>query len=160
MSQAEELVPYHTVTRDIYAPIGQVWGILGGFGAEKAWYPGCIRLSLEGFGIGSIRTFSYEYPAGPHTGERYEFSEEMTEVDAANYSISFRVRRPDYPDMVAFGTTALEYIGPNKTRFIWRAKGVHSRRNTRKSWLRTWNCAFPVLSRPSQSKWNKRTWAN
>ncbi|KAH6973109.1 hypothetical protein BKA56DRAFT_691801 [Ilyonectria sp. MPI-CAGE-AT-0026] len=123
MSQVQEFVPYHTVTRDIYAPIGEVWGILGGFGAEKAWYPGCIKLTLEGFGIGSIRTFSYEYPAGPHKGERYEFSEEMTEVDAANYSMSFRVRRPDYPDMMAIGTTALEYIGPNKTRFIWSSKG-------------------------------------
>ncbi|EXA32582.1 START-like domain superfamily [Fusarium oxysporum f. sp. vasinfectum] len=123
MSQTQELVPYTTVTRDIYAPIGEVWGILGGFGAEKAWYPGCIKLSLEGFGIGSIRRFSYEYPEGPQKGQRYEFSEEMTEVDASNHSMTFRVRRPDYPDMIAFGTTALEYIGPNKTRFIWSSKG-------------------------------------
>ncbi|EGU80194.1 hypothetical protein FOPG_14533 [Fusarium oxysporum f. sp. conglutinans race 2 54008] len=123
MSQNQELVPYHTVTRDIYAPIGEVWGILGGFGAEKAWYPGCIKLSLEGFGIGSVRRFSYEYPAGPQKGQRYEFSEELTEVDAPNYSMTFRVRRPDYPDMIAFGTTALEFIGPNKTRFIWSSKG-------------------------------------
>ncbi|CAG9990054.1 unnamed protein product [Clonostachys byssicola] len=123
MSQAPELVLYHTVIRDIYAPIDEVWGILGGFGAEKSWYPGCIKLSLEGFGIGSIRTFSYEYPAGPHKGERYEFSEELTEVDAGNHSMTFRVTRPDYPGMIAFGTTALEYIGPNKTRFIWSARG-------------------------------------
>ncbi|KAM0540184.1 hypothetical protein ACHAPJ_013623 [Fusarium lateritium] len=47
----------------------------------------------------------------------------MTEVDAANYLMTFRVRRPDYPEMIAFGTTALEYIGPNKTRFIWSGKG-------------------------------------
>lgn len=123
MSQAEELVHYQSVAREIYAPIGEVWGILGGFGAEKAWYPGCIKLSLEGFGIGSIRTFSYEYPAGPHKGERYEFSEELTEVDAANYSMTFRVQRPDNPGMLAFGKTALEYIGSNKTRFIWSARG-------------------------------------
>ncbi|EXL47892.1 hypothetical protein FOCG_10405 [Fusarium oxysporum f. sp. radicis-lycopersici 26381] len=102
MSQTQELVPYTTVTRDIYAPIGEVWGILGGFGAEKA---------------------CYEYPEGPQKGQRYEFSEEMTEVDASNHSMTFRVRRPDYPDMVAFGTTALEYLGPNKTRFIWSSKG-------------------------------------
>ena len=49
--------------------------------------------------------------------------EEMTEVDASNHSMTFKVRRPDYPDMVAFGTTALEYLGPNKTRFIWSSKG-------------------------------------
>ncbi|UPK91752.1 hypothetical protein LCI18_002687 [Fusarium solani-melongenae] len=123
MSQTQDLVPYATVTRDIYAPIGEVWGILGGFGAEKAWYPGCIKLSLEGFGVGSIRSFCYEYAFGPRKGERYEFTEELTEVDAANHSMTFRVRRPDYPDMVAFGTTALEYVGPNKTRFIWSSKG-------------------------------------
>lgn len=123
MSQTQDLVPYTTVIRDIYAPIGEVWGILGGFGAEKAWYPGCIKLSLEGFGIGSIRTFCYEYTFGPHKGERYEFTEELIEVDAVNHSMTFRVRRPDYPDMMAFGTTALEYIGPSKTRFIWSSKG-------------------------------------
>ncbi|RTE81692.1 hypothetical protein BHE90_003787 [Fusarium euwallaceae] len=123
MSQAQDLVPYTTVIRDIYAPIGEVWGILGGFGAEKTWYPGCIKLSLEGFGIGSIHTFCYEYAFGPHKGERYEFTEELIEVDAANHSMSFRVWRPDYPDMMAIGTTTLEYVGPNKTRFIWRAKG-------------------------------------
>ncbi|RSM00615.1 hypothetical protein CEP52_009006 [Fusarium oligoseptatum] len=98
-------------------------GILTALYAAGQITTGCIKLSLEGFGIGSIRTFCYEYAFGPHKGERYEFTEELIEVDAANYSMSFRVRRPDYPDMMAVGTTALEYVGPNKTRFIWRAKG-------------------------------------
>jgi hypothetical protein len=37
--------------------------------------------------------------------------------------MTFQVRRPDYPDMVAFGTTALTSLGPNKTRFDWTAEG-------------------------------------
>lgn len=37
--------------------------------------------------------------------------------------MTFRVRRPDYPDMVAFGTIALTSLGPNKTRFDWTAEG-------------------------------------
>ncbi|KAF2008871.1 hypothetical protein BU24DRAFT_456095 [Aaosphaeria arxii CBS 175.79] len=123
MSDTAALVDYVTVTRDINAPIGEVWGIIGGFGAEKAWYPGCKKLILEGFGLGSIRTFHYEYPSGPKAGETYIFSEEMTAIDIPNYSMSFRVRRPDYPDMVAYGTTALESLGSDKTRFIWSGKG-------------------------------------
>jgi hypothetical protein len=114
---------YICVTREINAPVGEVWGIIAGFGAEKAWYPGCLRLSVEGFGIGSVRTFEYEYPTGEHRGERYTFSEEMTEVDAKNHSMSFRVRRPDYPEMIAYGTTALKSLGPYKTQFRWYGNG-------------------------------------
>ncbi|EXK30484.1 hypothetical protein FOMG_13290 [Fusarium oxysporum f. sp. melonis 26406] len=119
----QPLTHYITVTREINAPIGEVWGLVAAFGGEKAWYPGCLKLSLEGFGIGSIRTFSYEYPAGKNKGKRYEFSEEMTAYDADNHSMTFRVRRPDYPDMIAFGTTVLDPIGSNKTRFRWIAEG-------------------------------------
>ena len=114
---------YICVTREIKAPIADVWGIIAGFGAEKAWYPACLRLSVEGFGLGSIRTFEYEYPAGEQKGQRYTFSEEMTEVDAANHSMSFRVRRPDYPDMIAYGTTVLDSLGPNSTQFRWIGNG-------------------------------------
>ncbi|GKZ26814.1 hypothetical protein AbraCBS73388_003201 [Aspergillus brasiliensis] len=117
------LVHYTTVTRDVDAPIGELWGLVAGFGAEKAWYPGAISVSLEGFGLGSIRTFDYVYPAGKNKGKRYTFSEELTECDASKHSMTFRVRRPDYPDMIAFGTTVLDSLGPNKTRFRWIAEG-------------------------------------
>ncbi|KAL6407461.1 Polyketide cyclase/dehydrase [Ilyonectria robusta] len=123
MSEQQPLIRYITVTREIDAPIGEAWGIVAAFGAERAWYPGCRKLTLTGFGIGSIRTFDYEYPAGKHKGERYTFSEEMTAYDADKHSMSFRVRRPDYPDMFAIGTTVLDEIGPNKTRFRWLADG-------------------------------------
>jgi hypothetical protein len=119
----QNLVHYITVTRDIDAPIGEVWGIVAGFGAERPWYPGAKKVSLKGFGIGSVRTFTYEYPAGQHKGEGYVFSEELTACDADNYSMTFRVRRPDYPDMIAYGTTALDALGPTKTRFRWVAEG-------------------------------------
>ncbi|RYN31955.1 hypothetical protein AA0114_g12118 [Alternaria tenuissima] len=123
MSTKSGLMHYITVTREVDAPIGELWGLVAGFGAEKAWYLGAKSVSLAGFGIGSIRTFFYVYPSGPKKGEEYSFSEELTECDAPNYSMTFRVRRPDYPDMVAFGTTALNSLGPNKTRFDWTAVG-------------------------------------
>ncbi|KAH6995394.1 hypothetical protein EDB80DRAFT_815708 [Ilyonectria destructans] len=123
MSEQQPLIHYVTVTREIDAPIGEVWGIVAAFGAERTWYPGCKKLTLEGFGIGSIRTFDYEHPAGKNKGQRYVFSEEMTAYDADKHSMSFRVRRPDYPDMIAHGTTVLDEIGPSKTRFRWIAEG-------------------------------------
>ncbi len=119
----QDLVHYVTVTRDLDAPIGEVWGIVAGFGAERPWYPGAKKVSLEGFGIGSVRTFTYEYPAGKHKGEGYVFTEELVAVDADKHSMTFRVRRPDYPEMVAYGTTVLDPIGPAKTRFRWIAEG-------------------------------------
>lgn len=45
MSQPSK-VHYTTVTRDIDAPIGEVRGLVAGFGAEKAWYPGAKSVSL------------------------------------------------------------------------------------------------------------------
>ncbi|KAH7156358.1 hypothetical protein EDB81DRAFT_786802 [Dactylonectria macrodidyma] len=123
MSETQPLVHYVTVTREIDAPIGELWALVAAFGAERTWYPGCRKLTLEGFGIGSVRTFDYEYPAGKNKGQRYVFSEEMTAVDADKHSMTFRVRRPDYPDMIAYGTTVLDELGPNKTRFRWLAEG-------------------------------------
>ncbi|KAL3441558.1 hypothetical protein BJX65DRAFT_313733 [Aspergillus insuetus] len=117
------LFHYTTVTRDIDAPIGEVWGFVGGSGAEKAWYPGAKSVSLEGFGLGSIHTFNYIYPAGKKKGQEYTFSEELTEYDASRHSMTFQVRQPDYPNMTAFGTTVLDFLGPNKTRFRWIAEG-------------------------------------
>lgn len=119
----QKLVPYVRVVRDINASVEEVWGLITGFGAEKTWYPGCLKLTVTGFGIGSVRTFHYEYPDGPHKGERYTFSEEMTAVDAVNHSMSFRVRRPDYPDMIGYGTTAVEPLESGKTRFVFSAEG-------------------------------------
>ncbi|RYO73047.1 hypothetical protein AA0113_g791 [Alternaria arborescens] len=120
MPSKSGLMYYITVTREVDAPIGELWGLVAGFGAEKAWYPGAKSVSLAGFGIGSIRTFSYVYPSWPKKDEEYSFSEELTECSAPKYSMTFRVCRPDYPDMVAFGTTALTSLGPNKTRFDWK----------------------------------------
>ncbi|KAE8322551.1 hypothetical protein BDV39DRAFT_196653 [Aspergillus sergii] len=74
-------------------------GLVAGFGAEKAWYPGAKSILLKGFGLGrSI----------------YTFSEELTE-----YNI-----RLDYLDITAFATTVLDSLGPNKTRFRWIAEGL------------------------------------
>ncbi|RAQ57705.1 hypothetical protein COH20_004096 [Aspergillus flavus] len=90
MSQPS-LVHYTTVTRDIDAPIGEVWGL----------HP----------------HLNYVYPAGKKKGQEYTFSEELTAYDDSKHSMIFRVRRSDYPDMIAFGTTVLDSLGPNKTRF-------------------------------------------
>lgn len=119
----QHLTHYLTVSREIKAPIGEVWGIVAGFGAEKAWYPGAKKVSLKGFGIGSIRTFEYEYTFGKNKGQQYDFSEELTECAPEKHSMTFRVRRPDYPEMIAFGTTVLDELGPKTTLFRWIGEG-------------------------------------
>jgi hypothetical protein len=48
---------------------------------------------------------------------------EMAEVNIPKNSVALEVRRPDYPDMFADGTTASRYIGPNETRCIGATKG-------------------------------------
>ncbi|KAM4068039.1 hypothetical protein HRG_012475 [Hirsutella rhossiliensis] len=44
------------VTEVIDAPIGEVWAITSSFGCVKLWAPYVVSSSIEGFGIGCVRT--------------------------------------------------------------------------------------------------------
>jgi hypothetical protein len=81
---------------------------------ECPWYLGRKKISLKGARIGSVRTFIYEYMAGKNNSKQYVFSAKMTAYNADKHSMTFRVRRLDYPNMVMFGTIALDSLGPQK----------------------------------------------
>src|SRR4051812_42632591 len=44
------------VTETIDAPIARVWAVISGFGNNKSWMSVVKSCSLEGWGIGSVRT--------------------------------------------------------------------------------------------------------
>ncbi|KXH69016.1 hypothetical protein CSAL01_12179 [Colletotrichum salicis] len=64
------------VVRVIDAPISDVWAIIAAFGSEKLWFPNVIQSSLEGFGIGSIRTLTFNNGHVVH--ERLEIADPET----------------------------------------------------------------------------------
>ena len=54
------------LTETINAPIAEVWAVISGFGNNKSWMTVVKSCSLEGWGIGSVRTVD----SGGTTGGR------------------------------------------------------------------------------------------
>lgn len=44
-----------TITRDIHAPIDEVWAVTSSFGTLQAWMPMVQKVAITGAGIGAIR---------------------------------------------------------------------------------------------------------
>lgn len=125
----QELTPYVTITRDISAPIDRLWDLIAGFRAERTRHPVCLELFVTGFGVGSVRILHYEFVDLPQKYERYVFPENMTAVCADKHSMTFRIRRPNYPDMVALGITALEPLVPTGHLLFGALKALFCRGN-------------------------------
>ncbi|KAL1582063.1 hypothetical protein WHR41_09135 [Cladosporium halotolerans] len=123
------LSPWVTTIRDISAPIDRLRDLIASFRAERTWHPVCLELFVTGFGVGSVRIFHYEYAGLPQKCERYVFSENMTAVCADEHSMTFRIRRPNYPDMVALSVTASDPLGPTRHLLFGVLKALFCRKN-------------------------------
>lgn len=103
----------HTVQEIINVPIEQVWSLASSFGAIKAWMPSIKSVTIEGNGVGAVRT----------VGSMAGLVQEKLEVlDPSNHVISYRIVDPTpLPAKGGFGTWKLESIGENKTKVTWIA---------------------------------------
>ncbi|KAK1657883.1 bet V I allergen [Colletotrichum godetiae] len=99
------------VVRVIDAPISDVWAVIAAFGSEKLWFPNVIQSSLEGFGIGSIRTLTFNNGHVVH--ERLEIAD--PETHTITYLILDGVPNTKSPR----GTLKLTTISDIQTRFSW-----------------------------------------
>ncbi|KAM5354609.1 hypothetical protein ACJ41O_001256 [Fusarium nematophilum] len=107
------------VTRVINAPIGQIWGIVTSFGAESLWFPGVVTSSLEGYGLGSVRTLHFEN--GPWGNN---FHDEMVVCDPAKHLLRYRVLNDDFPDAgEVYPNIVLEGIDGKSTKLRWFLEG-------------------------------------
>jgi NADPH:quinone reductase len=59
-----------SVKANLPTPAEQVWQTLRDFGGVKQWAPGIASLSLNGAGVGAVRTLTYQ--DGARTVERLE----------------------------------------------------------------------------------------
>jgi hypothetical protein len=102
---------YVRVVETLNHPIGTVWGIVQGFGAVKAWIAGVEACSLEGEGVGAIRSVTR---GGSVTRERLEF------IDAASHSLSY-VLLPPYRLAATDvrGNIALMRVDDQQTTMTW-----------------------------------------
>jgi carbon monoxide dehydrogenase subunit G len=94
-------------------PISIVWSLLSGFGAIKGWMPRVHSCSVEGDGIGAIRTVSL---GGMEIREKLEI------YDPESYKISYRLLEPTgLPMTGGRGTVSLEAKGTGQTQITWTA---------------------------------------
>ncbi|KAF9878091.1 bet v i allergen [Colletotrichum karsti] len=101
----------HEVVRTINAPISDIWALIAAFGSERLWFPGVIKSSLEGFGIGSVRTLTFDNGTVVH--ERLEIAD--PETHTISYLILDGVPNTTNPR----GTLRLTAIDETKTQFSW-----------------------------------------
>ncbi|KAH8688522.1 hypothetical protein BGZ61DRAFT_319908, partial [Ilyonectria robusta] len=64
--------------------IGEAWGIISAFRGEKLWFPGVVKSSLEGYGVGAVRSLTFANMPKP-------VRERLESVDAANHILRYRI---------------------------------------------------------------------
>ncbi|KAM6504650.1 hypothetical protein FSOLCH5_015385 [Fusarium solani] len=121
------------VTRVINAPIGQIWGIVTSFGAESLWFPGVVTSSLQGYGLGSVRTLHFEN--GPWGNN---FHDKMVVCDPAKHLLRYRVFNDDFPDAgEVYPNIVLEDIDGKSTKLRWFLEGEPMPDEAQRANLRT-----------------------
>jgi carbon monoxide dehydrogenase subunit G len=98
------------IQEEIAAPAQAVWDLLGDFAAVGRWFPGASRVSVEGKGVGAVRTIPM---GGSKIRERLEaFDEKARRFE---YSI---VEAP-LPVKNYRATVSVEALGPQRCRVHW-----------------------------------------
>ena len=103
----------HIEEEIVNIPIEQVWSLASSFGAVKAWMPSIKWASIEGDGVGAVRTLMSMAGVAK---ERLEI------FDHKNHVISYRILDPiPLPAKGGYGTWRLESLGEEKTKITWIA---------------------------------------
>lgn len=100
-------------------PIDSVWAVAGRFGGLEAWVDGVSACSVEGEGVGAVRTVM----RGGAVREQLEC------CDAVRHQISYTVLAPHaLPADDVRGEITLTAMGPEATEIIWLsdAAGFHA----------------------------------
>lgn len=98
------------VERIVDHPIGEVWAVVSSFGGLRGWIPGLQVCSLDGVGVGAVRTVTV---AGHTVAER------LVAIDAAAHLVSYAVMPPHpFPAEGVVGTIRLTAVG-QRTNVAW-----------------------------------------
>ncbi|OQV00132.1 hypothetical protein CLAIMM_05670 [Cladophialophora immunda] len=102
------------VEEDIFDhPVEHVWSLLSSFGAIQAWMPSIQWCTINGQGVGTVRTIMSM--AGVQ-------QETLEVLDNDTHYISYRIKdSPVLPMKGGFGNWKLESAGEGKTKVTWIA---------------------------------------
>lgn len=100
-----------TVSRRLYAPIGEVWALTSSFGAAATWIPSVSRVALTGYGVGAVRTVTAAFGV---------LEERLTLIDPDQHRIRYTAET-DGMDWLkdCVGGIDLTAISPDQTRVDW-----------------------------------------
>ena len=99
------------ISRDIAAPIDEVWAVTSSFGTLQAWMPGVEKVAITGAGIGAVRLVGI---AGGTAEER------LIELDPVRHRVRYALKAAvatQLEGMVA--GTDLVAIDAGTTRLTW-----------------------------------------
>jgi hypothetical protein len=113
MAKPTTRIEYARVCVVLGHPIDQVWAVAGKFGGLEAWADGVSACSVEGEGVGAVRTVT----RGGVVRERLET------LDPGRHEISYRILPPHaLPAEDVRGAITLRALGPEKTEIVWRSE--------------------------------------
>lgn len=105
---------YARVEKEIAQPIERVWAIVSAFGGLERWAPGVTACTVEGAGVGAIRTVVL--------GDR-DARERLELLDPVAHKIRYHILPPhQMPADNVHGEMTLTPIGGDRTRIVWQSE--------------------------------------
>ncbi|KAF7527518.1 hypothetical protein G7054_g10449 [Neopestalotiopsis clavispora] len=107
------MIPIKQVSKIINAPTGRIWAVIASWGSEKFWFPGVRASSLEGFGVGAIRSMTF-------AEGNMSVRERLDVADPTNHIIEYTILSDDHRMKNPRARLSLEEVnGGLQTRFTW-----------------------------------------
>lgn len=110
---ATPAIPYATVTARLDHPVDAVWARVGSFGGLQHWAAGVSACSVDGEGVGAVRTV---------IANGAEVRERLEAIDPAAHTLRYRILSPHrMPADNVHGNIALRALDAGSTEMIWHS---------------------------------------
>ncbi len=106
-------ITYASVTAELDHPIETIWARIAAFGGLEDWAEGVSACSVEGAGVGAVRTV---VRGGSSVRERLEA------IDPIGHMLRYQILPPHrLPAEVVHGNVLLRALGDGRTELVWRS---------------------------------------
>ncbi|MDB5704227.1 MAG: hypothetical protein JWN66_1343 [Sphingomonas bacterium] len=106
-------ITYASVRAELDHPIEAVWARIGVFGGLEDWADGVSACSVDGKGVGAIRTVVRN---GNSVQERLEA------IDPVGHVLRYQILQPHpLPADAVHGNVILRPLGAGRTEMVWRS---------------------------------------
>ena len=106
-------ITYASVSAELDHPIETVWARIAAFGGLEDWADGVSACSVEGSGVGAVRTVVRN---GNSVRERLEA------IDPIGHVLRYQILQPHrLPADAVHGNVILQSLGADRTEMVWRS---------------------------------------